>query len=84
MIEGTVFEHVRALHRKVLAVSSCSRTVSPPMQHPWGRSYRVVAWRFRHDVESLRRVVPAESTARQIAEAGMPHAPGRRFCQPGG
>jgi hypothetical protein len=83
MVEDTVLDHLRALQgAQTLAIRSC--TVSPPIQHPWGRSYRLVEWTFRHDVESFRRVVPAESTPLQIAEAVMSHVPGRRFCQPGG
>ncbi|ALL68831.1 Protein of unknown function (DUF2866) [Paraburkholderia caribensis MBA4] len=84
MVEDTVFEHLRALHGNAQTLTIRSCTVSPPMQHPWGRSFRLVEWTFRHDVESFRRVVPAESTPRQIAEAVMSHVPGRRFCQPGG
>ena len=84
MVEDTVARHLRAMpgNEQGLLIRTC--TISPPLQHPWGRSYRLVEWTFRHDAESCRRVVPAESTPRQIAEAVMSHVPGRRFCQPGG
>jgi hypothetical protein len=43
MVEDTVLDHLRALHgAQTLAIHSC--TVSPPIQHPWGRSYRLVEW----------------------------------------
>jgi hypothetical protein len=82
--EPTVLDHLHAQQGNAQALSIRSCTVSAPIQPPWAPSYRLVEWTFRHDVESFRRAVPAESTPRQIAEAVMSHVPGRRFCQPGG
>ena len=83
MVEDTVFEHLRAMrgNEQALQVHTC--TISAPLQHPWGRSYRLVEWTLGHDSDPCRRVVPAESTPREIAEAVISHVPGRRFCQPG-
>jgi hypothetical protein len=81
MVEDTVFEHLRAMpdHDWVRQIQSC--TVSDPLQHPWGRSYRLVEWTLKHTPDSCRRVVPAESTPLEIAQAVVSHIPGRRFCQ---
>lgn len=83
MVEETVFEHLRAMHGNdwVRHIHSC--TVSDPLQPPWGRSYRLVEWTMKHTPESSRRVVPAESTPLEIAQAVVSHVPGRRFCQHG-
>jgi hypothetical protein len=51
------------------------------LQPPWGRSYRLVEWTMKHTPDSCRRVVPAESTPLEIAQAVVSHIPGRRFCQ---
>jgi hypothetical protein len=83
MVEDTVFEHLRAMpdHDWVRQIQSC--TVSDPLQHPWGRSYRLVEWTLKHTPDSCRRVVPAESTPLEIAQAVVSHVPGRRFRQHG-
>ncbi|MGA7779559.1 MAG: DUF2866 domain-containing protein [Paraburkholderia sp.] len=83
MVEDTVFEHLRAIpgNEWVGQIQSC--TVSDPLQPPWGRSYRLVEWTMKHTPESCRRVVPAESTPLEIAQAVVSHIPGRRFCQQG-
>ncbi|HEY3598258.1 MAG TPA: DUF2866 domain-containing protein [Paraburkholderia sp.] len=80
MVEDTVFEHLRAMpgNEQALQIQTC--TISAPLQQPWGRSCRLVEWTFKHDAGSCRRVVPAESTPRQIAEAVVSHLPGRRYC----
>jgi hypothetical protein len=83
MVEDTVVEHLRAMsgNEWVRQIHSCK--VSDPLQPPWGRSYRLVEWTMKHTPESSRRVVPAESTALEIAQAVVSHVPGRRFCQQG-
>ena len=83
MVEDTVFEHLRAMpgNEWVHQIHSCK--VSDPLQHPWGRSYRLVEWTMKHTPESSRAVVPAESTPLEIAQAVVSHVPGRRFCQQG-
>jgi len=79
MVEDTVFEHLQAMRdcEWVRQIQSC--TVSAPLQHPWGRSYRLVEWTMKHTPESSRRVVPAESTPLEIAQAVVSHIPGRRI-----
>lgn len=81
MLEDTVCEHLRAMpgHDWVRQIHTCK--VSDPLQPPWGRSYRLVEWTLKHTPESSRRVVPAESTPLEIAQAMASHIPGRRFCQ---
>jgi hypothetical protein len=83
MVEETVFEHLRAMPGNdwVRQIHSCK--VSDPLQPPWGRSYRLVEWTMKHTPEPSRRVVPAESTPLEIAQAVVSHVPGRRFCQHG-
>jgi hypothetical protein len=83
MVENTVFEHLRAMpdNEWVRQIHSCK--VSDPLQPPWGRSYRLVEWTMKHTPEASRRVVPAESTPLEIAQAVVSHVPGRRFCQRG-
>jgi Protein of unknown function (DUF2866) len=75
MVEDTVFEHLRAMrdHDWVRQIQSC--TVSDPLQHPWGRSYRLVEWTLKH--------TPDSCTPLEIAQAVVSHVPGRRFCQHG-
>ncbi|MBB5447006.1 MULTISPECIES: DUF2866 domain-containing protein [Paraburkholderia] len=81
MVEEMVVEHLRAMpgHEWTRQIHSCK--VSDPLQPPWGRSYRLVEWTMKHAPESSRRVVPAESTPLEIAQAVVSHVPGRRFCQ---
>jgi hypothetical protein len=43
--------------------------------------YLRVECTMKHTPESSRRVVPAESTPLEIAQAVVSHIPGRRFCQ---
>ncbi len=83
MVEDTVFEHLRAMpgNDEALQIHTC--TISAPLHRPWGRSYRLVEWTLKHDMNACRRVVPAESTPREIAEAVLSHVPGRRVCLPG-
>ncbi|WP_233806277.1 DUF2866 domain-containing protein [Paraburkholderia sp. HP33-1] len=81
MVEEMVVEHLHAMpdHQWTRQIHSCK--VSDPLQPPWGRSYRLVEWTMKHMPESIRRVVPAESTPLEIAQAVVSHVPGRRFCQ---
>jgi len=83
MVEEMVFEHLRAMpdHEWTRQIHSCK--VSDPLQPPWGRSYRLVEWTMKHTPEASSRVVPAESTPLEIAQAVVSHVPGRRFCQHG-
>ncbi|CAD6531450.1 DUF2866 domain-containing protein [Paraburkholderia metrosideri] len=83
MVEETVVEYLRTMPGNEWARQINSCKVSDPLQPPWGRSYRLVEWTMKHVPESSRRVVPAESTALEIAQAVVSHVPGRRFCQHG-
>lgn len=79
MIEDSVFSHLHAILtcEHAFPVQSCR--VSVAMQRPWGRPYRLVEWTMHLDAPARRRIVPAESTAVQIAEAVASHVPGRLF-----
>ena len=81
MVEELVVEHLRAMPGQEWTRQIHSCKVSDPLQPPWGRSYRLVEWTMKHTPESSRRVVPAESTPLEIAQAVVSHVPGRRFCQ---
>jgi hypothetical protein len=80
MIEDTVFnKHLDTMlkSKHALPVQSCR--VSMPVQHPWARPYRLVEWTTQSDRPSFRCVVPAESTAADIARAVAAHVPGRLY-----
>ncbi len=79
MVEDDVLMHLQSLLRDggVSAIASCR--VSTPLQHPWGRPYRLVEWTTPLDEGARRQVVPAESTALEIARLVAQHVPGRRI-----
>jgi hypothetical protein len=83
MVEEAVFELLQSMPDNDWTSEIRSCTVSDPLQPPWGRSYRLVEWTMKHAPDSCRRVVPAESTPLEIAQAVVSHVPGRRFGQPG-
>lgn len=79
MVEDDVLTHLRSLlddgaHSNV---ASC-RVFSPP-QHPWGRPCLLVEWTTPLDDGARRQVVPAESSALDIARLVAAHVPGRRI-----
>ncbi|VBC04250.1 Protein of uncharacterised function (DUF2866) [Burkholderia pseudomallei] len=79
MVEDTVFSGLRTLltHEHAFPVQSCR--VSIEMQRPWGRPYRLVEWTMHLDAPARRRIVPAESTEAEIAEAVASHVHGRLY-----
>ncbi|QGZ64076.1 DUF2866 domain-containing protein [Paraburkholderia acidisoli] len=80
MVEEDVLVHLQSLLRDGGATSSvASCRVSTPLQHPWGRAYRLVEWTTPLDDGARRQVVPAESTALEIARLVAQHVPGRRI-----
>lgn len=79
MVEDDVLTHLQSLlddgaHSNV---ASC-RVFSPP-QHPWGRPCLLVEWTTPLDDGARRQVVPAESSALDIARLVAAHVPGRRI-----
>jgi hypothetical protein len=83
MVEQSVIEHLQAMPECGWAQQIQSCTVSDALQPPWGRSYRLVEWTFKHAPDARRCVVPAESSALDIARAVVSHVPGRRFSLDG-
>jgi hypothetical protein len=77
--DDDVLMHLQSLLRdnKTTRVASCR--VSMPLQHPWGRAYRLVEWTTLLDDGARRHVVPAESSALEIARLVAEHVPGRRI-----
>jgi hypothetical protein len=60
-----------------LKLSECR--LSPPIEPPWGRAYRLVEWVLKTDSRLQRRVVPADCTTSQLADQIKAHVPGRRY-----
>ena len=79
MVEDDVLVHLQSLLRDGAASTVASCRVSTPLQHPWGRAYRLVEWTTPLDDGARRQVVPAESTALEIARLVAQHVPGRRI-----
>ncbi|MBI0331074.1 DUF2866 domain-containing protein [Burkholderia plantarii] len=79
MIEDIVFSHLPTILTREHAYPVQSCRVSVAMQRPWGRPYRLVEWTMHLDAPARRRIVPAESTDVQIAEAVASHVPGRLY-----
>ena len=78
MVEDDVLNHLRTLlHGEQIGVDSCR--ISMPVQHPWGKPYRLVEWTTGLDEDARRQVVPADSSALEIALIVAQHVPGRRI-----
>jgi hypothetical protein len=78
MVENDVLMHLRSLTQDGASLSVDSCRVSP-LQHPWGRPCLLVEWTTPLDDGARRQVVPAESTALDIARLVAAHVPGRRI-----
>lgn len=79
MIEDTFFSHLHMLLTREHAYPVQSCRVSVAVQRPWGKPYRLVEWTMHHDAPARRRVVPADLSEREIAEAVASHVPGRVY-----
>jgi hypothetical protein len=79
MVEDDVLNHLRALLHDGAHASVDSCRISMPVQHPWGKPYRLVEWTMNHDEDARRQVVPADSTPFEIALIVAQHVPGRRI-----
>lgn len=77
--DNDVLMHLQSLLRdgSMSRVASCR--ISMPLQNPWGRAYRLVEWTTPLDDGARRQVVPAESSALEIARLVAEHVPGRRI-----
>ncbi|AET91744.1 hypothetical protein A9R05_23265 [Burkholderia sp. KK1] len=65
--------------RKQYALTLRECRLSLPVEPPWGPAYRMVEWVMKNDARVQRRVLPANCTASQIADALRSHVPGRRY-----
>lgn len=79
MVEDDVLNHLRTLLHDDTQTGVDSCRVSMPVQHPWGKPYRLVEWTTGLDADARRQVVPADSTALEIAQMVAQHVPGRRI-----
>ncbi|CAG9240265.1 conserved hypothetical protein [Paraburkholderia tropica] len=77
--DDDVLMHLQSLLRDGSPGRVASCRVSTPLQHPWGRAYRLVEWTTPLDDGARRQVVPAESSAFEIARLVAEHVPGRRI-----
>ncbi|SAK55601.1 hypothetical protein AWB76_02197 [Caballeronia temeraria] len=65
--------------RKQYALTLRECRLSLPVEPPWSPPYRMVEWVLKNDQRVQRRVVPADCTPSQIADALKSHVPGRRY-----
>lgn len=79
MVEDDVLMHLQTLLDDSAQSNVASCRVSTPPQHPWGRPCLLVEWTTPLDDDARRQVVPAESTALDIARLLAAHVPGRRI-----
>jgi hypothetical protein len=79
MVEDDVLMHLRALLNDGARANVASCRVSGPLQQPWGRPCLLVEWTTPLDDGARRQVVPADSTALDIARLVAAHVPGRRI-----
>ncbi|HEY1608680.1 MAG TPA: DUF2866 domain-containing protein [Paraburkholderia sp.] len=79
MVEDDVMNHLRTLLQGGIRACVDSCRISMPVQHPWGKPYRLVEWTTNLDPDTRRQVVPADSTALEIALIVAQHVPGRRI-----
>ena len=79
MVEDDVLKQLRILQHGNTRTGVDSCRISMPIQHPWGKPYRVVEWTTNHDADARRQAVPADSTPLEIAMMVAQHVPGRRI-----
>jgi hypothetical protein len=79
MVEDDVLTHLQNLLDDGAHSNVASCRVSTPLQHPWGRPCLLVEWTTPLDDGARRQVVPADSTALDIARLVASHVPGRRI-----
>lgn len=79
MVEDDVLMHLHSLLDDGARSNVASCRVSTPPQHPWGRPCLLVEWTTPLDDGARRQVVPADSTALDIARRVAAHVPGRRI-----
>ena len=77
--DDDVLMHLQSLLRDGSKTRVASCRISMPLQNPWGRAYRLVEWTTLLDDGARRQVVPAESSALDIARLVAEHVPGRRI-----
>jgi hypothetical protein len=79
MVEDDVLMHLQTLLDDGARANVASCRVSAPLPHPWGRPCLLVEWTTPLDDGARRQVVPADSTALDIARLVAAHVPGRRI-----
>jgi len=73
------FANLAPTMRKQYALTLRECRLSLPVEPPWGPAYRMVEWVLKNDQRVQRRVLPADCTPLQIADALKSHVPGRRY-----
>ncbi len=79
MVEDDVLMHLQTLLDDGAPSNVATCRVSAPLQQPWGRPCVLVEWTTPLDDGARRQVVPAETTALDIARLVAAHVPGRRI-----
>jgi hypothetical protein len=79
MVEDDVLMHLQTLLDDGARANVASCRVSAPLPQPWGRPCLLVEWTTPLDDGARRQVVPAESSALDIARLVAAHVPGRRI-----
>lgn len=79
MVEDDVLKHLQTLLDDGARTNVASCRVSTPVQNPWGRPCLLVEWTTPLDDGARRQVMPAESSALDIARRVAAHVPGRRI-----
>ena len=79
MVEDDVLKHLQSLLGDAARSNVASCRVSAPLGQPWGQPCRLVEWTTPLDDGARRQVVPADSTALDIARLVAAHVPGRRI-----
>jgi hypothetical protein len=79
MVEDDVLMHLQTLLDDGARANVASCRVSGPLPQPWGRPCLLVEWTTPLDDGARRQVVPAESSALDIARLVAAHVPGRRI-----
>lgn len=79
MVEDDVLMHLQTLLNDGARAHVASCRVSGPLPQPWGRPCLLVEWTTPLDDGARRQVVPAESSALDIARLVAAHVPGRRI-----
>jgi len=73
------FANLAPTMRKQYALTLRECRLSLPVEPPWGPAHRMVEWVLKNDQRVQRRVLPADCTPSQIADALKSHVPGRRY-----